>query len=93
MTKDIRYERVGQLIKDGRIICFREIFTLLPKTIMAGDLWMNNNRFDKLKKNVTLFRIKDLFRMAFLLEIDEMLILTIIYNQYMADKVEKAKRI
>jgi len=60
---------------------------------MAGDLWMNNNRFDKLKKNVTLFRIKDLFRMAFLLEIDEMLILTIIYNQYMADKVEKAKRI
>ncbi len=93
MSKDKRYITVGHLIKDGRITCFQEIFNILPKSVMAADLWMNNTRFEKVRNNVTLFKVKELFRIASLFEVSEMETFALVYNQYVTDKKEKGKRI
>ena len=43
MVKDKRYITVGHLITDGRIKKLQvEIFDVLPKSVLAADLWMNN---------------------------------------------------
>jgi hypothetical protein len=81
MLKDPRYSKVGYLITDGRINTFRDILNILPKSVMASDLRMNNTQFKKLRNNISLFRLKDLFTMAALLEIEEWTILTLIYNE------------
>ena len=89
MVKDKRYITVGHLITDGRIKSFREIFDVLPKSVLAADLWMNNAHFEKLRNNISLFRLRDLFRIADLLEVDEKEVLNLIYNQHVADKEGK----
>jgi len=86
---DHRYATVGYLIKNGRITCFRQMFNILPKSVMAADLHMNNLRFGKLMHKVSLFRVKDLFRIAQLLDIHELEILNLIYQQYKEDKINK----
>ncbi|HMH21395.1 MAG TPA: hypothetical protein VK563_06455 [Puia sp.] len=93
MGKDKRYTNVGYLIRDGRIKSFGEIFDVLPKTILAGDLWMNNTRFEKLRNNIPLFRLKDLYRMAELFEVEETEILTLVHNQYVLHKESKKKKL
>jgi len=88
-AKDRRYIVVHHLIETGRITRFNEIFDILPKSILATDLWMNNARFEKLRKNVSLFQLKDLVRVASLLEVDEMVVLTLIYNEFKEQKKSK----
>lgn len=90
--KDKRYILVGHCIKDGRITTFQGIFDLLPKSVLAAGLWMNNAHFEKLRNNISLFRVRDLFRIAELLEITELDILILVKNQYLEDKETQTHR-
>lgn len=90
--KDRRYILAGHCVRDGRITTFRGIFDILPKSVLAADLWMNNSRFDRLRNNMGLFRLKDLFRVAELLEITEQDILVLVINQYLEDKETRTHR-
>ena len=85
MIKDKRYKTIKNLIETGHITLFREIFDILPKSIIYKDLGMNNDRFTNLMNNVELFLIIDLFRIADLIETEKRKILELIYNQYLAD--------
>jgi len=93
MVKDKLYTTVGHLITDGRIKNFREIFDVLPKSVLAADLGINNTRFEKMRNNLPLFRLKDLFRIAELFEVGENELLTLVYNQYIIDKEAKKKKL
>ena len=85
MIKDKRYKTIKNLIETGHITLFREIFDILPKSIVYKDLGMNNERFTNLMNNVELFLINDLFRIAELIETEKRKILEMVYNQYTAD--------
>ena len=92
MVKDRRYAVVKNLIDTGYIKSFGDIFNVIPKSVIARDLGMNNLRFSKLMKNVDLFLLRDLFRLATFLEVEETVLMNLIYQQYVIDKKNKKKK-
>ena len=92
MIKDKRYTVVKNLIESGHITLFRQIFDILPKSVVYRDLGMNNARFTNLMENVELFVVSDLFRIADLIEIEKMKILEIMFNQFGVDNKKSAGR-
>jgi hypothetical protein len=92
MAKDKRYSTVKNLISGGYITTFREITDTLPKSTIAKDLGMHHQTFSKLLDNPEGFTFKDTFRIAALLEVDEMAIIGLVYRQCEADRKSKRKR-
>jgi len=86
MVKDKRYLTVKNLISGGYIKSFHEIFDTIPKSVVYKDLGMNSTRFKDLLDNVDHFILKDIFRIATLIEIDKKTFLDLIYAQYILDK-------
>ena len=92
MAKDRRYNTVKNLITAGYIKSFSEILETIPKTIVAHDLGMHHQTFDKLIKYPERFTFKDAFRIASLIEVDDMVIINLIYNQCGIEKKIKRKK-
>ncbi|HEY4337940.1 MAG TPA: hypothetical protein VGM89_18650 [Puia sp.] len=78
------------MVSAGRIHHFRDLFHFIPKTIVARDLGINNVRFTRLIDEVEGFTLKDLLRLAALMEMDPASLLRLILDQHAAD--QKAKR-
>ncbi len=91
MIKDKRYNVVKNLIESGHITLFRQIFDILPKSVIYRDLGMNNTRFTNLMENVEHFLVNDLFRIADLIGVDKMKILELILSQYEIDNKKLGK--
>jgi hypothetical protein len=92
MAKDRRYNTVKNLIVGGYIKNFIEIFDTLPKSVVANDLGFNNVRMTNLINNVDRFMMKDLLKLASLIEVDGMEIIRLVYNQYVLDNKNKRKK-
>jgi plasmid maintenance system antidote protein VapI len=92
MEKDIRYESVQAMIDSGRIKEFRQIFQILPKSILAHDLGTNNNRMTRLINHVEQFTLEELFRISHLLGVNYKVVLTLIHNQYFGEKNDPKKK-
>jgi hypothetical protein len=92
MPKDRRYITVKNLISAGYIKTFREIFDTVPKSVIAADLGFNNDRINNLMANVDRFIVKDLFKLASLIEVEEVEIMKLICNQHVVDKKGKRKK-
>jgi plasmid maintenance system antidote protein VapI len=91
MTKDERYMGVKQLIESGHITEFKQIFTYLPKTVLAGDLGTNNNRMTRLINNVHEFTLEELDRISQLIDVSYDSINLLVNNQYKKSKHFKRK--
>ena len=91
MKRDDRYSLVKPLMSTGHIRTFQDLFKFIPKTVIAKDLGMNYTRFTRLIENVDDFILRDLFRLAELFEIDELAVLNLVHQQYLADKKGKKK--
>jgi hypothetical protein len=89
MAKDKRYTTAKNLITAGYIKSFREIFDTIPKSVVARDLGVNSMRFNKLIKHVDRFSLKDLFLIASFFEVEERVMIDLIYQQYLIDKESK----
>lgn len=94
MVRDPRYKNLKNLISSGHIKIFREIFDLdvIPKSVVARDLGLNNVRFTKLMFNVHKFAFEDMFRLATIIEVEEQVITDLIIQQYALDKKNKKKK-
>ena len=92
MTKDKRYTIVKNQIEGGYLKGFREIFDIIPKTVVAKDLKIHNIRFSNLINDVSRFELIDLYKLAGLLEIEEKLMLDLVHSQYLSDKRIKRKK-
>lgn len=91
MTKDERYLGVKQLIESGHITEFKQIFTYLPKTVLAGDLGTNNNRMTRLINNVQEFTLEELDRISQLIDVSYDAVNTLVNNQYKKSKQFRKK--
>jgi hypothetical protein len=92
MEKDPRYKAVKILIEGKHITEFKEIFTHIPKTIMAHDLGTNNNRMTRLITNVDQFTLAELYKISSLLDVDYKTIFMLAHTQYFGiDKRFKRK--
>lgn len=92
MVKDKCYTNAKNLILGGHIKTFRELFDAVPKTVIAHDLGINNVRFNELMNNVGRFFVKDMFRLAELMEIPEIEVMKLICNQHGVDRKGKKKK-
>jgi len=86
MAKDKRYTTIKNLISGGYIKSFEEIFDTLPKSVLYKDLGMNSARFAKLLRHPDLFILKDVFRIATLIGVDEKAILDLVFLSHMSRK-------
>jgi hypothetical protein len=71
---------------------FREIFDTLPKSVLGKDMGFSNSRITDLISNVNRFRLDEIFKIAALIEVDEKVLIDLIYNQYAIDKKSKKRR-
>lgn len=92
MAKDKRYNTVKNLITGGYIKTFIEIFDTIPKSVVAQDLGFNSVRMTNLMNNVDRFILKDVIKLADLLEVDAMEVLKLIHDQYVLDNKNKRKK-
>lgn len=91
MTKDKRYKTVYHLISGGHVKTLIEIFDSIPKSVVAKDLGISLDRFTKMINEVDRFSVRNLFRMATLIEVDELMILNLVYHQYQEGKRSKKR--
>ena len=91
MAKDKRYNTVKNLIESGYIKSFSGILENIPKTIVAHDLGMHHQTFEKLIHYPERIAFKDAFRIASLIGVEDMVIINLIY-QYVLDKKLKRKK-
>ncbi len=68
--KDLRYKVIKIMIEEGAVKAFKDIFTYIPKTVVAGALGKNNNRMGELIKEPKQFTIAEVEKMAELIEVD-----------------------
>lgn len=92
MTKDKRYVLVKNQISGGFLKTFREIFDIIPKTVVSKDLKMHNVRFGNMLNDTTRFELGDLYRIAALIDVEEKVILDLAHAQYLADKKTRKKK-
>jgi hypothetical protein len=79
--KDPRYKVVNIMIKAGAIKSFKEIFVHLPKTVVAKDLHMNNNRMTRLIEEPGGLTFEDIATIAKLSGVDFMTLVGMIAKQ------------
>jgi len=92
MIKDKRYINAKNLILAGHVKTFRNIFDIIPKTVVARDLNIGNVRFSELIEKVGDFHVRHLSALADLLEIDEMEIFKIVSAQNKEGKRTKSPK-
>ena len=93
MERDPRYKAVKILIEGRHIIEFREIFTHVPKSIMAHELGTNNNRMTRLIAHVDQFTLNELYRISELLDVDYKTIFSLVHAQHFGINRRSKKRI
>jgi len=79
---DPRYKYIRANVESGRISLFTDIFEVIPRSVVARDLGINNVRFNTNLKDATIFSVKDFYRLAKFCDIDEMVMMQLVYNQY-----------
>lgn len=82
MERDPRYKAAKILIEGRHITEFKEIFTHVPKTIMAHDLGTNNNRMTRLIEHVDQFTLMEIYKISELLDVDYKTIFVLVHNQH-----------
>jgi hypothetical protein len=91
MEKDERYKAVKRLIEKGDITEFNQMFTYIPKTVVARDLGAAPARFSEKMNLIEKFTLHDMFTIARLLEVENLAVLRLADNQYTAQKKNKKK--
>src|SRR5581483_4577552 len=89
MAKDKRYRTIKNLITAGHITRFMQILEYVPKTVMAKDLGMHHQTFEKLLKDPEKFTFKQSFWIASLIEVEVKVIIDLTYAQCIENKIIK----
>jgi hypothetical protein len=85
MEKDRRYYTIKKLIISGSLESFREIFEIIPRSIVARDLGTHPVRLKNAISNLELFYLGEIYKLASLFEVTEAKMLQLINEQHMAD--------
>lgn len=69
-SKDIRYKTARIVMEAGQVKTFKEIFKIIPKTVVAKDMRTNNNRMERLINNPAGFTFSEIDKIAKLIGCD-----------------------
>ncbi|NML20882.1 hypothetical protein HHL16_08355 [Pseudoflavitalea sp. G-6-1-2] len=90
MVDDPRYIAAKRMVEQGDINTFNQLFSIIPKSIVAADLGTQNVRFTTLMNHIERFTLQELFMLSKLFSLDEKAILELAYNQYTEQKRSKS---
>lgn len=76
--KDPRYDLIETMIQIGKIRTWSDIFTYIPKTVVAKDLGKKVDRFNELVADPAQFRLYEIESLACFFEIDIEVLLRLI---------------
>lgn len=85
MRRDPRYKKIANQFATGKISSFRDIFDTLPKTVVKVDMGMHHLTFSKRLNHPETFTLKEMVQLASLIGVSEMVLIDLIYKQYVAD--------
>lgn len=88
-VKDKRYKTVRLLITSGHIHSFDQIFEHIPVSTVNKDFGTNYQRFSKMIATPELFRLRELYVIAKLFEVDEKVIVELAHAQATASKKKR----
>jgi hypothetical protein len=93
MERDVRYNNIHDLILKGSIKSLREVFTreLIKRSKVAKDLGLNPVRFTRNLEKPEKFILKDLYTLAALIGVENMVLLEMIDNDYKETLKAKTK--
>jgi hypothetical protein len=89
--KDKRYETVKILIENGHVMTIVKLFDTIPISVVAKDFGTNYLRFSNLVNNPEELKIKEIYTIAKLFEVDEMKVISLILNQIHSKRVRDKK--
>ncbi|MGN6417882.1 MAG: hypothetical protein ACTHMC_10345 [Pseudobacter sp.] len=89
MVEDPRYIAAKRMVEQGDISTFNQLFTIIPKSIVAADMGTQNVRFTTLMNHIEKFTLQELFMLSKLFSLDEKVILDLAFSQYMEQKKSK----
>jgi hypothetical protein len=92
MQKDKRYGIVKKLVNSGQVTTFSEVLAIVPKTVICLDLKMHHFTFKKIIKDPERLTLKDISRLASLIEIDKREFVKLIFNEGELEKPKKRKK-
>ena len=92
MAKDKRYNTLKKLIDSSCITNFSELLDVIPKTVIARDLSIHHKTFNSLLNNLDRFMLKDIYRIASLIEVDKWEVLKLFVNESLTAKKTKRKK-
>jgi hypothetical protein len=91
MVKDRRFKIVQKLIRSGDVKLLTDIFEVIPVTTVAVALGSNWDQLTKRIKEPGIFRINEIIAMAAYFEVEEKVMIDIIYNQVLANRGKKKR--
>jgi hypothetical protein len=74
MTKDRRYKAVKGLLESGNIKTFDDLLDVIPVTVLRKDIGLNHKSISMRFMNSETFVMKDLLKLAELIECDPLLV-------------------
>ena len=69
MAQDKRYNAIKSMMESGHIASFKEIFEIVPKTIVSKEMGMNYQTFTRKVTAPDLFTLRELMSMAQLFDL------------------------
>ena len=90
--RDPRYDYIKPMLNDGKIQTFQQIFSHVPKSIVAKDIGKKLERFSELLERIDQFKIDELFLIAKFCKLTEEEMLDLVLAEYMKNKskIEKS---
>ena len=79
--KDIRYNRVKTLLEQRELATLDDLYSILPKSVMATDLGLNPTRFSNFKsKSPGQFKLDEIILLSELIGIDLFILVDVFRN-------------
>lgn len=89
MPKDARYKTVKILIEGGHITTFTQIFDHIPKSTVNSDFGGHYTRFNRLVIDPSDLKLREVYTLAGLFEVEEEALLKLVFNQHSKTKKKK----
>lgn len=89
--KDQRYKAIKSLIASKGIHGLKDVFTIMPMSIVRGDMKINYNTLRRRINNSDLLTVKDIISMADLFEVDAVEVFRLVINDINAGQKLRKK--
>jgi hypothetical protein len=90
-TRDSRYRIIKPLLNEGQIQSFLDIFTYIPKSVVAADLGKKVDRFTELMNKIEKFTVEELFLIAGFCNLSITEMFRLVENEYVKRQNKKLK--